>query len=158
MTPAGLPKGDRADVRPFKSAVAKRLRAARGGVLKLSPLLFTINEPGPALTRLVNGTLRLFDPEAAHRMGRSASNLHSTMRIGDPAQGSNPAGTPMEMLAAPIGLFAPVQIGRCPVGRARTEGEPTQLPIFPCLSQANPRQRDDRCFWALALVNVPRSV
>jgi hypothetical protein len=35
--PAALPKGDRADVTRFKSAVAKRLRAARG-VLKLSPL------------------------------------------------------------------------------------------------------------------------
>ena len=70
----GLPKGDRADVRCFKSAVAKRLQAARGGVLcfksavakrlqaarggvlKLSPLLFTINELGPALTSLVNET------------------------------------------------------------------------------------------------------
>ena len=55
-----LPKGDRADVRCFKSAVAKRLQAARGGVLKLSPLLFTINEPGPALTSLVNGTPTTF--------------------------------------------------------------------------------------------------
>jgi len=63
-----------------------------------------------------------FVPEAApRRPGQSASNLHSTMRIGDPAKGSNPAETPMEMLAAPIGLFAPSQIGRCPVGRARTE-------------------------------------
>jgi hypothetical protein len=122
VTPAGLPKGDRAGVRRFKSAVAKRLRAARGGVLKLSPLLFTINEPGPALTSLVNRTPTTFDPEAAHRLGRPASNLHSTMRIGDPAKGSNPHGTPMEMLAAPIRLFAPLQNGRCPVGRARTQG------------------------------------
>jgi hypothetical protein len=36
--------------------------------------------------------------------------------------------TPMEMLAAPIGLFAPLQIGRCPAGRAHIEGEPTRLP------------------------------
>ena len=64
----------------------------------------------------------------------------------------------MEMLAAPIGLFAPLQIGRCPLGRARTEREPTQLPIFTCLLQANPRQRDVRCFRALTLVNLPRSV
>jgi hypothetical protein len=62
--------------------------------------------------------LRLFDPEAAHRLGRPASNLHSTMRIGDPAKGSNPAGTPMEMLAAPIGLFAPLRIGRTDLGDA----------------------------------------
>jgi hypothetical protein len=52
----GLPKGDRVDVRRFKSAVAKRLRAALGVALKLAPLLFTINEPAPALTSLLNGT------------------------------------------------------------------------------------------------------
>jgi hypothetical protein len=31
----------------------------------------------------------------------------------------------MEMLAAPVGLFTPLQVGRCPVGRARIVGEPT---------------------------------
>jgi hypothetical protein len=48
--PAALPKGDRADVTRF----------TRGAVLKLSPLLFTINEPGPALTSLVNRTPTTF--------------------------------------------------------------------------------------------------
>jgi hypothetical protein len=61
----------------------------------------------------------------------------------------------MKMLAAPIGLFAPLQIGRCPVGNARSAW---QLPIFTYLSQANPRQRDFRCFRALAVANVPRAV
>jgi hypothetical protein len=46
----------------------------------------------------------------------------------------------MEMLAAPIGLFAPLQIGRCAVGRARTEGEPT------CAMRAQP----DNCRSSLA--------
>jgi hypothetical protein len=81
------------------------------GVLKLTRLLFTINEPGPALISLVNGTPTTFsDPETAHRLGRTRLySFKSTMRIGDPAKGSNPAGTPMQMLAAPICLFAPLQ-------------------------------------------------
>jgi hypothetical protein len=59
------------------------------------------------------------------------------MRIDDPAKGSNPAVTPMEMLAAPIGLFAPLQIGRCPEGRARTEGEPDLRDARPALTIAD---------------------
>jgi kynurenine formamidase len=49
-------------------------------VLKLSALLFTINEPGLALTSLVDGTPMTF------RSLSAASNPHSMMRIGDPAK------------------------------------------------------------------------
>ena len=74
MTRAGLPKGDRADVRCFKSAVAKRLRAARGCGAKTLRFLFTINEPGLALTSLVNGTPMTFRSLSTHRLPGEPAN------------------------------------------------------------------------------------
>jgi hypothetical protein len=63
------------------------------------------------------------------------------MRIGDPAKGSNPAGTSMEMLAAPIGLFAVADWALPPPRRrARAEGKPT------CAMRAQP----DNCRSSLA--------
>ena len=60
VTPAGLPKGDRADAKAFRVSGRQAAAGGKGGVLKLSPLLFTINEPGSALTSLVNGTPTTF--------------------------------------------------------------------------------------------------
>jgi hypothetical protein len=74
--PSEVAKGDRADVRRFNSAVAKRLRTARGWGAETLSASFHINESGRALTCLVNRPLRLF------ATGPTRSNLHSTMRTG----------------------------------------------------------------------------
>jgi len=50
-------------------------RASHGGaVLKLSPLLFTINEPGLALTSLVDGTPMTFRSLSTHRLPGEPAN------------------------------------------------------------------------------------
>ncbi len=41
------------------------------------------------------------------RLGRPASNLHSTMRIGDPARGLKSRRTPIGTRSASNSLFAP---------------------------------------------------
>jgi hypothetical protein len=83
---------------------------------------------------------RCSDPRNALPKGDPAAlpkGDRTDVRVSSQAKGSNLAGTPMEMLAAPIGLFAPLQIGRCLVGRARTEGEPDLRDARPALTIAD---------------------